>query len=302
MKKSNLIWLSAAGVILAGLVIMLWLTLAKPANIIGICYRDDDDALKTVLQERLQEQGYEVIAVSADGDQARQTQLIEELKARNCQALLVEPVMAVPELLTALEESGLPAVLFHRPVDAELLQEYPNIAWVGVDVAQTGFLQGQLASQLPDGGDLNGDGTVSYIVLQGPEDHVDTVLGVQSLQKALEPMVTECLSLSYGELTADSGRRLCKQELAAYGKDIEVIFCGSSTLTPGVLEAIADGGRTVNTDVYLFSVGEGDGCTGTAWLDTEKLAFTAADTLLAKLRGEETEQITVVAYEARISG
>ncbi len=301
MKKSHLIWLSAAVVILAGLAIMLWLTLAKPTNIIGICFRDDDDTLRTALEERLKEQGYEVITVSADGDQARQTRLIGELKERNCKALLVEPVMAVPELLTALEESGLPAVLFHRPVEAELLQQYPDIAWVGTDAAQPGFLQGQLLSQLPDGGDLNGDGTISYIVLQGPEDHVDTVLGVQSLEKALEPMVTECLSLGYGELTADSGRKLCKEALAAYGKDIEVIFCGSGTLTQGVLEAIADGGRTVGTDVYLFTAGDGAGCTGTARLDTELLAFTAADTLLAKLQGEPTEQITVVSYEAELA-
>ncbi len=304
MKKQMLPWLAAAGAVLTVLVVMVCLVLAKPQSTIGICYRDNTTQSldRSSLEQRLMQQGYKLVTVDADGDQAKQIERIAQLKEKNCKALLVEPVMtaAAGELLTALEQTGLPAVLFGRWVDTA--QAQPGIAWVGEDVTQAGRLQGQLLAELPEGGDLNGDGVVSCLILQGPEDHITAAAGAQALEKALadSPFVSQCIDIQYGDWSQESGRRLCKQALAAYGKDIEVVFCGSDAISRGALEAITDGGRTVNGDIYLIAVGEDKTAvhsySGMVWRDREKMAQTVCDRLAAMLEGTPTEQITVLDY------
>ncbi len=308
MKKQILTWLITAGTVLAALVAILAIALTRPVNRIGICYRDntagENKIARAVLEKTLAERGYQVITLDADGDQARQIEQIGQLQKKKCKGLLIEPVMssAAAELLAAVDAAGLPTVLFGRAVEERLLQQYPRIAWVGPDMTQPGAIQGQILAGLPQGGDLNGDGTVAYLVLQGPQEHISAAAGVQALQQTLADTSAQCLSVQYGDWSQDSGRRLCKQELAAYGKDIEVVFCGSDSISRGALEAIDDGGRTVGTDIYLIGIGkdktpaeQGD-YTALVWLDTELAAGAVCDRLLALLAGTPGRQITEVPY------
>lgn len=315
MKKMFWLWIAAAGLIIAiGITAILLLTGNQP-DMIGICYRENSSeenrAYRSAMEQRLKDQGYQVIVTDADGDQAKQLELIDELKKRDCQALIVEPVMssAAEDLLNALAQSGLPAVLVNRYFDPQLLQPYPQIAYVGIDPGQPGAVQGEMANELQDGGDLNGDGIVSYIVLQGPEDHIDAALRTQSLETALaeSPLEIQRLSIGYGALTAESGQKLLRQELAAYGKDIEVVFCGNEQIAQGAADAIADGGRTVGKDIYLFSIGGEKGpvesgvYSGTAYLDPASQISAAVDAVAALLAGKPVEQITILPYTAVIS-
>ena len=312
MKKKLWIGIAAVVLILAiGITVIVLLTGNEP-KVIGICYREnssaENSAYRSGLEQMLKDKGYQVIVTDADGDQAKQLELIGELKKRNCRALIVEPVMtsAAEELIQAVAQSGVPAVLINRYFDLQLLQPYPQIAYVGTDPGQPGTVQGEMTNALQDGGDLNGDGIVSYIMLQGPEDHVDTVLRTQALEKALNESQLEIhrLSVGYGELTAESGRKLLRQELAAYGKDIEVVFCGNDLIAQGAAEAITDGGRTVGKDIYLFSVGgekesvESGVYSGTAYLDPAAQASAAVDALTALLAGKTAEQVRILPYIA----
>lgn len=312
MKKKLWIGIAATVLILTiGIIIIVLLTGNEP-DVIGICYREnsstENSAYRSGLEQMLKDKGYQVIVTDADGDQAKQLELIGELKKRNCRALIVEPVMisAAEELIQALAQSGVPAVLINRYFDLQLLQPYPQIAYVGIDPGQPGTVQGEMTNALQDGGDLNGDGIVSYILLQGPEDHVDTVLRTQALETVLNesPLEIQRLSVGYGELTAESGRKLLRQELAAYGKDIEVVFCGNDPIAQGAAEAIADGGRTVGKDIYLFSIGgekapvDGGVYSGIAYLDPVVQASAAVDTVTALLTGKTAEQIRIIPYTA----
>ena len=263
MKKS--VWIAIAAVsavllVVAGILFLLP-QLNQPTRV-GICYRSGEDLSGTQyhqsLEAALKAKGYELIVEDADNDQARQIEKIALLAERECDLLIVEPVMvtAAQELSAAINGTGLPVVLIGRQPDRSLLDECAQACYVGGETVAVGTLQGQMALALPQQGDINGDGVVSYIVIQGPEDHLDALAATESCAASLE---ADCqchrLSLSCGDWTYESGRQLCASQLAAYGKDIEVIFCGSDEMALGAIEAIADGGRTVGTDVYLFGAG-----------------------------------------------
>lgn len=302
-----------AMVLLIGIVI--WLT-ADKENTVGICYREssgvENAAYRQQLQEALNAKGFEVITVDAHGDQAKQLQQIAELKKKKCDILLIEPVMvdAAQELVTAIGNTELPAVLFNRQIDTSLLGQDTQIAYIGADETQPGQLQAQMMERLPAGGDLNGDGTVSYLLIQGPEAHSDTIARTGSLEEHLKKseQLFQQLAKENGDWTQESGRRICKQQLAAFGKDIEVIVCGNDQMAVGAYEAIADGGRTVGKDVYLLAIG-GEGNTlqmvsegkisGTVYLDTAVQAEAIAETVLAKFREEPTETVKILPYSTK---
>lgn len=314
MKKKIWLIIAAALAVIALAAVILWLS-ADRTDTVGICYRDggsqENAPFRDALEQALKAKGLAVIVTDADGDQAKQLDQVRQLASEKCDVLLIEPVMtdAGQELLTALDSTGLPAVLMDRQIDQTLLEKYPQISYIGTDETQSGQIQAQLLQGLPGGGDLNGDGTVCYMLLQGPQNHKDTLLRTQTFLQALSSsdVTAQQLSLCSGDWTADSGRKLTKQELAAYGKDIEVIVCGNGQMAIGAAQAITDGGRTVGTDVYLLAIdGEGETLkmieagmlSATVYSDPAARVKAVSETVLAKLSQEPAEYWQLLPYTA----
>ena len=310
-KKTGMIVIAAAAFVIL-LAAILWLT-SDRSDTVGICFRDstceENTAYRQQLKQELMQRGFEVISVDANLDQAKQLRQIAELAKKKCDVLLIEPVMesAAGELLTAIADVELPAVLFNRHIDTSLLMGYSQIAYIGMEETQTGFLQAQMMEALPAGGDLNGDGIVSYYMLCGQQDHQDAVIRAQSFEKALldSELVVQQLACDSGDWTQESGRRLCKAQLAALGKDIEVIVCGNDQMALGATQAIADGGRTVGKDIYLLAIGgEGDilnmihdgKISGTVYSDPAVQINVIAQTVFEKFHQQTVEQIQILPY------
>lgn len=261
MKKK--IWIGLI-VLLSALVILLLAVALWPkpedVDVVGVCYRDgntkENAAFREKLEKMLSEQGYQVVVRDADLDQNKQISILQELAGQQCDVLLIEPVMqdGAPELLGKIEQLKIPTVLFNKPMDTTLFEPYGDVYYVGYPDSNTVLNHMEMMEKLPAGGDINGDGTVSCLVLNGPEDHRDAAQYEESLQ-AVCPRNVEILSFVNTDGSLVSGRKLCKDKLAEYGKDIEVIFCYSDQIALGAVEAIADGGRTVGKDVYLFGIG-----------------------------------------------
>ncbi len=277
------------------------------ADIVGLCYREK--TTQTGLETRLKEKGLQVVVVDADGDQAKQLQQISQMKEKGCDSLIVEPVMldAAGELLQAIQTTGLPAVLIDRELDTALLSAYPRIAYVGTRSASRGEIQGQMALGLPNSGDLNEDGILSYMLLRGPEDHVEAVACTTALETALAAgsLETECLSTVYGDWTKESGKTLTAAEIATFGKDIEVIFCGNDQMALGAFAAITDGGRTVGKDIYLYGMNgdseakaavESGTLSGTVFTDPIAYETAVVDTVLNQIKNQPFTQIQIIPY------
>lgn len=300
--------------VLLVIAVILWLT-ADKTDTVGICYRESDDmeaaAYRQQLKKSLMAQGFAVIEVYAHEDQSKQIAQIGELARKKCDVLLIEPVMsdAAEELLTAIGQTELPAVLFNRRIDTGLLAQYPQVAYIGAEESQTGQLQVRLMENLPGGGDLNGDGTVSYLLVSGPADHQDANTRTAAFEAELQKSGLQGVQLAKesGDWTQESGRRICSQQLAAFGKDIEVIVCGNDQMAIGAAQAIADGGRTVGTDVYLLAAGGTEEAlqmvrqgklSGTVYLEPSVQIQAITETVLAQFREEPIETVRILPYTA----
>ena len=300
------------GILFLGLAACSW---GGAKTQVGICLRQLDDSLTgeyaQALEETLTASGYRVQILDADNDQSKQNAQIKTLLEEDVDILLVEPVMTSEAgALTQLgKTANVPMVFLQHEPAQEVLDSWSRLSYVGSDASQPGKLQGQLIAQLPDGGDLNGDGIVTYLMIRGPEDHMDAQSRTEDCIQALSEsgLDSECIRTGIGDWTRESGEQVCKLALAEFGKDIEVIVCNSDEMAIGALEAIEDGGRTVGKDLYLVGM---DGVqharmlvrsgemTGTAAQDLQGLADQVAAVAADLLRGKKVEKQYYVNYVA----
>lgn len=288
--------------------LLLLLTGCDKRQQVGICWRDCDDSMTSEYRQALEavfnEEDYAVTVMDAGNDQAVQDRQVAELMKNKTDILILEPVMttAVDEVCRQAQEAAVPVVFVNREPDLEM---WDQACYIGCDTATPGQLQAQLITNLPDGGDLNGDGCVSYAILAGPEDHLDAKIRSESCVDMLDQMnmLTQCLAVDYGEWTREDAQLRCAKLLAKYGKDLEVIFCNSDDLALGAMDAIADGGRTVGENIYLYGVGgqrqglllirSGD-ITGTVRMDISAQAAAVLEAAEKLLAGEVPQKQTLI--------
>lgn len=231
---------------------------------VGICYRSGTDEsnarYRDTLENSLVEMGISVVSCNAQGDPAVQLDFLQQLADADCDVLLVEPVSvtATKELTDALVALELPAVV--TGMQADRSAEKSLITYLGLDPARAGAVQAEIAQALPDGGDINGDGAVSYVVLPGPAENIDTQLRTGALAYALSTGQLQAheLAVKQGPWSKEFGQQLCQEALSEFGIDIEVIFCGSDQIAQGAVKAVTDSGWLPGTDVYLIGIGTGE--------------------------------------------
>ena len=229
---------------------------------IGVCIYKFDDAFMTTyrnaLQEILEGKGYTVTFMDGKNDQAEQNNQINNFIAQKVDALIINPVMtsAADQIIATVKDAGVPTVLINREPTADQMSAYDKLVYVGCDARQSGTMQGELILDTANKGDINGDGKVSYIMIQGDPENVDAQYRTEFSVKALTDagMEVEELDLQRGDWDRNKGQEIAQNDLAKFGEDIEVIFCNNDDMAIGALQAIQAAGRKVNEDIYLVDV------------------------------------------------
>ena len=229
---------------------------------VGVCIYKFDDAFMTTYRNKLQEilegKGYEVTIVDGNNDQAKQNEQINTFITQGVDALIINPVMtsAADQIISTVKDADVPTVLINREPTADQMSAYDKLVYVGCDAAQSGTFQGELILDTENGGDINGDGKVSYIMIQGDPENIDAQLRTEYSVKALTDagVEVEQLDLQRGDWDRNKGQEIAQNDLAKYGDQIEVVFCNNDDMAIGALQAIQAAGRTVNKDIYLVGV------------------------------------------------
>ena len=158
------------------------------------------------------------------------------------------------------EDAGIPLVMFNREM---LGFNYPaDQCYIGADATQSGTFQGQIIYDLPDHGDLNGDGTLSYVMIWGDIENPDAQQRSEySIKYIKEQGGIELKQLNPDRDSANWMRDQAQPKVAdlltKFGNEIEVVFCNNDDMAYGALAAIEAAGRTVGKDIYLVGVDAG---------------------------------------------
>ena len=235
---------------------------AAPGGKVGVCIYKFDDAFMTLyrneLEKNLKDMGYEVTIVDGKNDQATQSEQVDTFISQGVDVLVMNLVQstAASTIIDKAKAADIPVVFINREPTAEELASYEKCCYVGADARQSGKFQGEIIATLENKGDYNGDGTVSYVMIQGDPENVDAKFRTEFSIKALTDagIKTEELFKQRGDWDRAKGQELAANALTQFGEKIDVIFCNNDDMAIGAAQAITAAGRTVGKDIALVGV------------------------------------------------
>ena len=259
---------------------------------------------------------YEVTMVDGKNDMGEQTNQIDTFITQKMDVIICNLVQtsSAEVIIDKVVAAGIPLVLINRePLGDDGDESYPGIinnptvCYVGADARQSGTYQGEIVLALPNKGDINGDGVVSYVMVVGDPENPDAQYRTEYSIKALTDAGVQVKELvkNVGNWDQTKGQEIVAAALTQYGDEIEVVFCNNDGMALGAAAAIEAAGRKVGEDIYLLGVDALDECqemvqkgtmTGTVLNDHIGQSHKAVDVAIQALNGEPIDNYYWVDY------
>lgn len=288
MKKLKILLLFAVCIILTS---CQGVRKEEPKNSIRIgisLYRGDDtfiNNLRSIMEEKAKEYERESgIKVTLDiqdakGSQNTQNNQVDRFISLNCDVLCINPVdrMEASAIIDKAMTAGVPVVFFNRQPVEEDMNRWDQLYYVGVDAKETAILQGEMVVDLykkqPESVDLNGDGVVNYVLLEGETSHQDSLIrtewSVQTLKDGGVPI--EKITGGIANWERSQASALMEQWIAEYPNVIELVVSNNDDMALGAIDALE---RAEITGVNVIGI---DGTTpGLEALESGKLLGTVS--------------------------
>lgn len=264
---------------------------------------------------------YALTMYDGKNDMAEQSNQVDNMITQGMDVIILNLVQtsSADAIIDKIVAAGIPLILINREplaYDAKgntLDEAYAGIlnnekvCYVGADARQSGSFQGRIIAELPNHGDINGDGVISYIMIEGDPENIDAQYRTQFSVKYLVDAgyKVECLDDQVGNWAQAKGQELCANALAKFGNRVEVVFCNNDAMALGAAAAIQAAARTVGKDIYLVGVDALEECvqmvkagtmTGTVLNDHIGQSHAAVDVAVEVLKGNAIRNYYWVDY------
>ena len=236
---------------------------------VGVCiYQFADNFMtlfRTELENYLISQGFSkdnITIVDGANDQATQTNQIQNFITQGVDVLIINPVnsSSAATITDLVVGADIPLVYINREPDADEEARWSannwNVTYVGCDARQSGTMQGEIIVDLgQEKVDLNGDGKIQYIMIEGDPENVDAQYRTEFSVKALVDAgwTVDELDDQVGNWDQATAQQLVANSLSAH-PETEVVFCNNDAMALGALQSIEAAGRKVGEDIYLVGV------------------------------------------------
>ena len=259
MKKHGFIISMAIFVIalVVGFISMMSRVASPKKNVIkiGLClYRFDDTFISNVRQE-IEEYAKEyekehdikinLEVVDARDNQNTQNHQVERFVSLDYDVLLINVVdrFAASNMIETAVGAKIPIVFFNRkPVDDDL-NRADNIYYVGAGPKSAGIEQAKIIinayNENPHSIDIDGDGVINYVLLEGEPSHQDSLVRTEWVIKTLQEnnIPINKLSGAIGNWERAQGSALMEDFLNKYS-NIDLVISNNDDMGLGAIDAI----------------------------------------------------------------
>lgn len=218
-------------------------------------YRGDDTFINNIrgelencAKEYEQENGVKVTLdiQDAKGSQNTQNNQVERFISLGCDVLCINPVdrTAASGMIDRAMNAKIPVVFFNRQPVEEDMERWNEVYYVGAAAKESAVLQGSIVvdkyREDPKSLDKNGDGVVSYVLLEGESSHQDSLIrtewSIQTLKDGGVPIEKIAGGIANWERSQASA--LMEQWLEQYPDTIELAVCNNDDMALGALDAM----------------------------------------------------------------
>ena len=273
MKKSGKSIQMVLALLAAGTLLLNGCSAAKPAEKksirIGVTLYRGDDAFINNIRSSLEEKAKEYeqqtgIKVNLEimdpkGNQNTQNSQVDRFLSLEYDAICVNMVdrSAASYVINKAMDAGTPVVFFNREPVEEDMKRWEHLYYVGEDARESAVLQGELLvdayQENPGSLDLNEDGTVGYVMLEGERSHQDSLIrtewSVQTMRDGDIPL--EKLTGGSANWDRSQAAALMEQWIRQFGDAIEVVICNNDEMALGAIAALQAAG-VVEGDVAVL--------------------------------------------------
>ena len=259
MKKHGFIISMAIFVIVlvVGFISMMSRVASPKKNVIkiGLClYRFDDTFISNVRQEieeyaKEYEKEHDVKinleVVDARDNQNTQNHQVERFVSLDYDVLLINVVdrFAASNMIETAVGANIPIVFFNRkPVDDDL-NRADNIYYVGAGPKAAGIEQAKIIinayNENPHSIDIDGDGVINYVLLEGEPSHQDSLVRTEWVIKTLQEnnIPINKLNGAIGNWERAQGSALMEDFLNKYS-NIDLVISNNDDMGLGAIDAI----------------------------------------------------------------
>ena len=218
-------------------------------------YRGDDSFINTLrgnieeqAKEYEKETGIKVVMeiVDAKGNQNTQNSQVDRFISLGYDAICVNIVdrSVASNIIGKAMDANLPVVFFNREPVEEDMRRWEKLYYVGENAKESAVLQGNIlvdaykkdSSSL----DLNGDGKVSYVLLEGENSHQDSLIrtewSIQTLKDGGVPL--EKITGGIANWDRSQASAWMEQWLLEYPDEVEVVICNNDDMALGAADAL----------------------------------------------------------------
>lgn len=228
----------------------------KKALRIGVSlYRGDDSFINNLcgkMEERAKAYekttGVRVIldVVDGKGNQNTQNSQVDRFVSLGVDVLCVNMVdrSAASYIINRAMEGDIPVVFFNREPVEEDMNRWEKLYYVGENAKESAVLQGNILvdAYKKDSSvlDLNGDGKVSYVLLEGETSHQDSLIrtewSIQTLKDGGVPL--EKITGGIGNWERSQGSAWMEKWLEEYPDEIELVVSNNDDMALGAADAL----------------------------------------------------------------
>ena len=237
-------------------------------------------SVRAAMNEAFNAAGVKYQDYDANNSQTTQTEQIQTAITKGASALVVNIVDASSDdatqaILDMAKAANLPIVFFNRSVSEAIVSSYDKAAYVGTDYTMAGHMQGQMIGDYVlanyDALDLNGDGTISYVMFKGQEGNMEadarTQYGVEDADAVLtaagkpalafydEANAAKYLLDQNGAWSAAQGQEHMQTLLSKYNVDngnmVELVIANNDDMALGAISALQAAGFNTEGKTYI---------------------------------------------------
>lgn len=218
-------------------------------------YRGDDSFINTLrgnieeqAKEYEKETGIKVVMeiVDAKGNQNTQNSQVDRFISLGYDAICVNIVdrSVASNIISRAMDAALPVVFFNREPVEEDMRRWEKLYYVGENAKESAILQGNILVDAykkdPSSLDLNGDGKVSYVLLEGENSHQDSLIrtewSIQTLKDGGVPL--EKITGGIANWDRSQASAWMEQWLLEYPDEAEVVICNNDDMALGAADAL----------------------------------------------------------------
>ena len=241
---------------------------------IGVAVYKGEDTYISNMTQAMQEQvdawcaetGERIYLSLSDAQESQNTQneQIDRFLSLDYDVLCVNLVdrTDAARVVDKAREAGVPLVFFNREPVQEDLEAWDQVWYVGSDARQSAQLQAQIVLDLweadPAALDRDGDGVLSYLMLEGESRHQDAVIrtevSVQTLREAGVPL--ERVESGIANWDRNQAAVLTEEALERH-PEIELILCNNDDMALGAADAVERLGLDLSNIVGIDGIPQG---------------------------------------------